>query len=257
MVLIVYVTSLVYRNQLMDFQRRERTTAESRKILLSILSHDVAQPLTVATTLAVDLNNNAANNTPALRAELLSSLERANSLLDRVRHLLRVLAGSEGLTLQKISIAVVIDDVIKLYQSQANSKRIKLVAENIHRDMVVETDPLLVKHSVIGNLLSNALKFSPEGSTVELQSRIDGERWIIRIIDCGLGISNVLEMNRAHQSVAKSSLGTAGERGSGLGLFIAKSVSHRFGGQMIISEPSTGRPGTVIEVIFPVKFTQT
>lgn len=98
----------------------------------------------------------------------------------------------------------------------------------------------------VRNLVSNALKFSPRGSRVRLESRLEGQEVVITVVDEGLGMSQDL-LNRLFSPAAKTSRpGTEGERGSGLGMILVRDLVRNSGGRLdLTSEPGRGTTATI------------
>lgn len=103
------------------------------------------------------------------------------------------------------------------------------------KEVWVEADPFALLHSVVCNLLNNAIKFSPENGKIEVYGRDQGDHFELVIRDYGHGMSSekIHEITDAHGSV-KSELGTKGEAGTGYGLLQVKHYLRRFDGSFTV-----------------------
>lgn len=117
------------------------------------------------------------------------------------------------------------------------------IEADIEQDIFIVSDPELLS-LVWNNLLSNALKFTPEGGKVSLSLKKDGEKAVVRIADTGCGIS---EENQKHifDKFYQADRSHASE-GNGLGLALVKTVLERVNGElMLTSELGKGTEFTV------------
>jgi signal transduction histidine kinase len=103
---------------------------------------------------------------------------------------------------------------------------------------------------VLDNLLSNALKFTPEGGRVSVALRADGDRAMVEVEDNGVGIPRA-EQNRLFERFFRSSRATENAiPGTGLGLAITKAIAERHGGR--ISIESEEDVGTSVRLELPL-----
>jgi len=103
---------------------------------------------------------------------------------------------------------------------------------------------------VLSNLLANAVKFSPEGSTVTLSARDEPERVVIEIADEGIGIPAEDQAHIFDDFFRASN--AEGINGAGLGLSIAKKIVEAHNGQITVRSPhQPGKSGTLLTVIIP------
>lgn len=118
--------------------------------------------------------------------------------------------------------------ILKTFSSKAEAKAIKLIT-NVQNDILVEVDISLFRN-VLTNLISNAIKFTPEGGSVELNIRKTDDQIVLKVIDSGVGINKKFVGEIFGNYNAKHTVGTEGERGTGLGLGICKKIidGHRF-----------------------------
>jgi signal transduction histidine kinase len=130
---------------------------------------------------------------------------------------------------------------IKDYQKQADDNRIELQYE--HKDVTVNADKARITQ-VIANLLRNAISFT-QGGRISIMSDTDNEQVVIRVRDTGSGISPEIYPKLFSKFATKS------EKGTGLGLFISKSIIEAHGG-MIWAENNMDDKGATFSFTLPL-----
>jgi signal transduction histidine kinase len=103
--------------------------------------------------------------------------------------------------------------------------------------------------TIVRNLVSNAMKYSPKGGTVVLQGRADGTHVLIEIIDQGTGMPPEKLEGLFLSQQKKSQPGTAGEGGSGLGLMFSSDLAKTLGGRLE-AESVLGK-GSTFRIVLP------
>jgi len=122
-------------------------------------------------------------------------------------------------------------DVIDVLRRKANDFALLAESEGKELQMHFEPDAFMctlqesLLNQIIQNLLQNALKFTPEGKKVVLQSRLNDEGLLIQVIDEGCGIDETVDLFAPFKREGNKS-------GAGLGLFLAKSAADALGGEL-------------------------
>ncbi|HEY46561.1 MAG: hypothetical protein AMJ88_16620 [Anaerolineae bacterium SM23_ 63] len=174
---------------------------------------------------------------------------RLERMVEDLRTLSRADAGELVLTYRLVSVQDLVDQAIKAYRPQATKKDIKLRVEGSPDLPEVNIDPDRMAQ-VLGNLLSNALRYTPQGGDITLSTKQTADGVEIRVHDSGPGIKpeelpNIFDrFYRTDKSRQRES------GGSGLGLAIAKSIVEGHGGR-IWAESDPGE-GTTIVIALPV-----
>ena len=140
----------------------------------------------------------------------------------------------------------IIKDCISVFQSTAAEKNVILVNRSGRNSVFADHD--MVK-TVVRNLIANALKFSSTGSQVEVSSENDKDRVHVIVADNGIGMSKVQLENVFNLEQKTSTVGTAGEVGTGLGLPLCKGLLLKNNGQIWID--STPGQGTQVHFTLP------
>jgi signal transduction histidine kinase len=95
--------------------------------------------------------------------------------------------------------------------------------------------------TILRNLISNAIKFTKTNGSINVYSFINDDIVEISVVDNGVGISKENQNKLWDLSIQYSTVGTAKERGSGLGLLLCKEFVEKHGGQIsVVSEPEKG-----------------
>ena len=174
---------------------------------------------------------------------------RLERMVDDLRTLSRADAGELSLTCRLTQVQDLLDQAIKAYRPHAKKKDINLRVEASSNMPEVNIDPDRMAQ-VLGNLLSNALRYTPQGGDITLSTKHTAGEVEIRIQDSGPGIEleDLPNIFDRFYRIDKSRQRESG--GSGLGLAIAKSIVESHGGH-IWAESKLGE-GTTIIVQLPV-----
>lgn len=131
-----------------------------------------------------------------------------------------------------VELSTILKSVVSHYQDDFNKKRVQLVVtyphQSIEASLPISKESLV--NSILGNLVSNALKFSEPRSKVYLSMIHDKTHVYFSVIDSGGGIPDHIVSSVTNFSKVKSTSGTSNEMGSGMGLSILCYVVNRIGG---------------------------
>ena len=172
-----------------------------------------------------------------------SATLRASHLANQLLVLAKAEAGAIALSQpQEINLRSLAHDAVQEWVPRAIARDIDLGFEL--RDATVEGDPLLLGE-LLGNLIDNALRYTPSGGAVTVRSGYEGESACLSVEDSGPGIPTW-----AHEKVFERFFRIEGSpgNGSGLGLAIVKEVVERHGAVLKLDAP--GDLGTRISVLF-------
>jgi PAS domain S-box-containing protein len=137
--------------------------------------------------------------------------------------------------------------VLEEHEKQAAARRITIEREWV-RDETLNTDVNLLSMAV-GNLVSNAIKYTKDGGIVRLESFHDAQKHIIRVSDTGIGIP-VDEQDRVFSKIFRAeNARTQVPDGTGLGLYIVREAVHVLGGE--VTFVSKEEEGTIFTVVLP------
>jgi len=229
------------RNQLETKSKSLEELNALKDKLFSIISHDLRNPLINTHALLELLHLGELSDEKAKRysAELSESLQHNIQLLD---NLLNWAASQiKGMEINKIEMNAkdLIDENIQAIKGAADKKGI-IITEDIHQEGNILAD-LSMARLVMRNLLSNAMKFTPRGGTIAVESSIMGSFVNISVRDTGIGLDEALKNSIFSDKVQKSAPGTDLESGFGIGLQLCKEFVEKNGGEINVkSSPGKG-----------------
>lgn len=141
-----------------------------------------------------------------------------------------------------------IKDILRLYRPQALAKKVELQAK-VPEGLEITADINMIR-IILRNLINNAVKYSFDGSTVEVSASCSEQGILIAVKDNGMGMDQATIDSLFHIGTVTSRPGTSGERGTGLGLGLSREFVQKHGGNLEVhSEPGVG---TVITISLPV-----
>jgi signal transduction histidine kinase len=155
---------------------------------------------------------------------------------------------ASGARIEPLPVRQLLRDVVDLLTESARAKAIAL--ELIPHDTVIVSGLRVGVAHVLQNLVSNAIKYSPRAGQVGITARNHGARGRIQVMDRGPGISEDDQDRLFQRFVRLSSVPTAGESSTGLGLALAKQQSRAMGGDLWFEERDGG--GSIFTLELPL-----
>jgi two-component system cell cycle sensor histidine kinase PleC len=172
-------------------------------------------------------------------------LEVINDILD----MSKIEAGRLRLDLEEVHLDALVAEAMRVMSIKSDEKRLQ-VESDIAPGLCMRGDRRALKQILL-NLLSNSIKFTPEGGRVAVRAKLSRTHAILLIEDSGIGISKAAlkKLGRPFEQV--ESQFTKTNKGSGLGLAIAKSLAELHGGNMRIR--SIENVGTTVIIRLPIE----
>ena len=164
-------------------------------------------------------------------------------LVEDLRTLSLADAGELKLHRQPIAPADLLERVAAAYRHQAESQQIELRVDTQEALAEIELDPERMEQ-VLGNLVSNALRYTPEGGTIRLSAEQAEDRLVLGVEDSGSGIPPEVLPHIFERSYRGDPSRSGNE--SGLGLAIAKSIVELHGGSIYAESDSAGTRFTIV-----------
>ncbi|MFI5398814.1 MAG: sensor histidine kinase [Candidatus Binatia bacterium] len=242
--LAAWVVSYAARQIRAIYQRAERMRSEA----VSALSHDLKSPLSIIHGYA----EMADAATPTDRADYLRRIQHAaQQALDLVHNVLDATAIEERSIVPKVEpvrLNDLVQQVFDLYQLAAEGKEIQLTAARASDLPVLDADPQLLSRA-IGNLVSNAIKYTDRGGTVRIATAWQERDVTVTVEDNGYGIP-AEDLTRIFQKYSRS--GSRRVEGTGLGLYIVRCIAAAHGGSVrVTSEVGKGSTFSLALPIHP------
>jgi signal transduction histidine kinase len=210
-------------------RQRADASTRSREQVLAVVAHDLTNPLYAVKLAEERLRPAARDNLSTERG-----LKTIRNATVRMEHLLRDLVdttriehGELAVALRPESVASVVQEVAQLYGPQAVEARLMMETTVPPEDCVVDCDRDRLLQ-ILGNLMGNALKFTPEGGRIALRAAAWDEAVHFEVEDTGSGIQP------EHLPRIFDRFETFDSRGTGLGLFIARSLVAAHGGTLTV-----------------------
>lgn len=224
----------------------EKTNA-FEKLLIGIVSHDLRNPLT-----AILLNTSLLLRRNDMNARSTSSVNRIRVSAEGATRLVRDLldftktrqGGGIPISRQPLALRDVVRRAVGEVEAAYPGRDIRLEAGD---DVPGEWDPDRLSQ-VISNLMSNALKYSPEDTAVRVALRADGEWASISIQSQGSPIS-AAQLLTLFEPFERAEAAVGVDRSVGLGLYIVKQIVESHGGRVVVTSTETG--GTIFTVRLP------
>jgi PAS domain S-box-containing protein len=259
----------VEREELLARERAARGDAEAARLLLeeqnrhlveldrmkddfvASVSHELRTPLTSISGY-LDLMLEEGDSLPESQQQYLAVVRRnADRLLRLVGDLLfvaQVDAGRISLELASVDLSALLRDAVQAVRLVADDRRIALVSE---------VDPIQLRDAdasrlaqVLDNVLSNAIKFTPDRGSVTVRAALVEESAVVEVVDTGIGIAPEDQRRLFDRFFRAADANDLAIPGTGLGLAIAKAIVESHDGA--ISVASTPGEGTTVRLELPV-----
>ncbi len=208
-----------------------KKVSQERKELIHILCHDLVTPLSAINSL-LKLDWNCAD-LDILKKPLLSSSENGLKIIKMVQEMLALDDQKTVMVMEAVNLEEVIADVSMFLKHRLKEKNITLLKQ-IEPDLQVWVEKTSFLNSVLINLLTNAVKFSFPGSTIELFAEQTGDTVTLSVRDFGMGMPEALKRDVFLLKKPTTRLGTQGETGTGYGLPLVKKFIDAYQGQISI-----------------------
>lgn len=235
-------------NKFIDSQIKLKQLNKEKDLLMSIIAHDLKNPFNIINGFcSLLLNSSSKFNENKLREmiELIYSASTSgHNLLENLLEWAKTQSDQSVYKPEVISLNEIIDHIINFYSINIVNK--KLILENTTPTLQVFADKNMLS-TVLRNLISNAIKFTPEKGTIYINSMVTNDNSIeITVQDSGVGLSENQMNNLFKVGANNSSKGTNGEKGSGLGLLLCKEfVEKQKGNIKVNSKKGEGSKFTI------------
>ncbi|MGN0049796.1 MAG: response regulator [Prevotella sp.] len=250
---VMHQISLVAAKRIIVQQNEElRRTINNRDKMYSVIAHDLRSPMA---SIRMVLNLVVQTVSPeAIGPEMFYLIDKANKeteethdLLDNLLKWTKSQTGRLKVAYQDFEVMDVVTGVYGIFTMIAETKKIALTMEEKDTGLKVRADKDML-NTVVRNFLSNAIKFTPENSSIEIIVTRKDDFAKISIRDHGVGIAPERIEGLFHKG--ETTYGTNNEEGSGLGLQLCKDFAVKNGGDVEVE--STLGEGSTFSVIVPL-----
>ncbi len=220
--------------------------------LFSIIAHDLRSPfnniLGFSDLLINNLNDYKIEQQNKYLGILNTSAKNTLLLLDNLLNWAKSQTGNINFCPKKIILSSLISEIIELSNTVAIAKDISLV-QNCQPDIEVISDEDMLK-AVLRNLITNAIKFTTPGGKISVIAIKRQNQIEIAVSDNGVGMDENTKNNLFSIKTNGSMLGTANEKGSGLGLILCKEFVEKQGGKIWVE--SEEEKGSIFKFTLPL-----
>ena len=221
---------------------RFREAEELKSTFVSVISHELKTPVALIKGYAGTLRRKDARWDEETLHESLAVIEeesdRLNELIDNLLDASRLQAGALPLNVREVALDDMTRRVVNKFRSQTDEHH--FVVDFPPDFPMVRGDETRLEQ-VLSNLLTNAIKYSPQGGAINVSGRVWPERVVTTVSDQGIGIAPVEQTRVFDVFYRVDDALTRRTQGTGLGLYLAKAVIQAHGGRIWVeSEPGRG-----------------
>ena len=232
--------------------RKQRKTSDEKIRFFINTAHDIRTPLTLIKAPLEELSEKE-DLTPGGRSNMNTAIRNVNALLRLTTNLInfeRADTYSSALYVSEYELSTYMEEMINAFRAYADVKRVSLTYESNFRYMNVWLDKDKMD-SILKNLISNALKYTPEGGSVHIFAAETEDNWSVEVKDTGIGIPASEQKKLFRMHFRGSNAINSKVTDSGIGLLLVWKLVRLHKGKINFS--STEGKGSCIKVIFPKK----
>ncbi len=247
-----YTSAYLESNQKLESQR------ERIDNLFRVVLHDITNPLSAA-TLRMSLMKKSNNYSDSYKVE--NSLSKIADIIKSLRDFKSIEDGSVVIKMKAESIGNIVDKFKRESKDLFDEKALNFVVQSDVADKIqINCHKESLINQIFFNLLTNAIKFSPENSNIYFKAFKVEDEVCFELRDEGIGIPDSILKNLFKFDKPTSRSGTNGEEGTGYGMPIAKYFIKAMGGKIEVestekSSDSTIDHGTIFKIYIPVSTT--
>lgn len=246
---IVFVAIVVFSMRIIIMRRQRKASDEKIRFFINT-AHDIRTPLTLIKAPLEELSEKE-SLTPNGRTNMNTAIRNVNALLRLTTNLInfeRADTYSSALYVSEYELSTYMEEMINTFRPYADVKRISLTYESNFRYMNIWLDKEKMD-SILKNLITNALKYTPEGGSVHIFTAETDDTWSVEVKDTGIGIPASEQKKLFKMHFRGSNAINSKVTGSGIGLMLVWKLVHLHKGK--INFTSAEGKGSCIKVTFP------
>lgn len=248
-IIIISIASITVRIIVL---RKQRKVSDDKIRFFVNTAHDIRTPLTLIKAPLEELIDHESLSENG-RNNINTSLRNVNALLRLTTNLInfeRADTYSGNLYVSEYELSTYMTETINVFRSYANVKHVSLTYESNFRYLNIWLDKDKMD-SILKNVISNALKYTPEGGSVHVYASETEDSWSVEVKDTGIGIPTSEQKKLFKMHFRGSNAINSKVTGSGIGLLLVWKLVHIHKGKLSFS--STEGKGSCIKVTFPKK----
>jgi signal transduction histidine kinase len=200
--------------------------------MIRIASHDLRNPLSVVLSYAGMLKTETGAKIPEYTENISTAAQQMRKIILNILSLERIEESAKNAQLEECDLKEIIESAFIEQRSFAALKSLEYTLQIDASQTLVRGD-LMQLNEAMGNLISNAIKYTPENGAVSVSLTENGNRLTFKVVDNGYGIKEA-QQSRLFQPFFRARTAETREiEGSGLGLHLVKNIIERHGGEMI------------------------
>lgn len=236
-------------DKLKDSEKKLSELNAAKDKLFSIIAHDLRSPFNTTLGLSEILKEELETLSKEEIRDYVNQISKALSgqfkLLENLLNWTKMQTGKIKFNPESFNLSGKINEVIELLRPSAEAKSI-LLETNIERGLYIISDANML-HTILHNLITNAIKFTPKNGKISISAAVESEKMNISITDSGVGMSPEIISKIFDKGEFHSTQGTENEKGTGLGLALAREMAEKLNGEIIVkSEIGSGSSFTLI-----------
>ncbi|MFU8812510.1 MAG: ATP-binding protein [Balneolaceae bacterium] len=249
--LSILADEVMARLELRKKNKRLEELNSFKSRMMKMLSHDMRTPLNGIigiTSLMQEMKYSDDSEYDEMLDLIEQSSRQLQNMIEEIMSYTMIESGGFTLDLEPTTLAHILEDIKMLYTPSAKTKGISLlfITKNADQPVALDSDKV---EQILGNLVSNAIKFSNPGGEVTVAARTvkqdDAQQVELRVTDDGIGMEQEVADTLFDQPAA-SRKGTRGEKSTGIGLDIVKNFVELHNGTVAVeSRPGKGSTFTV------------
>jgi signal transduction histidine kinase len=227
---------------------REEKVGQNQNEFIGIISHELKTPITAVLSGVEIIRSHGTNKFDEKQSKLLDIIGKSgqemllltNDLLD----ISKIESGKIEIYPEHIPLAKLTEEVLQSLKPEAEKKNIKIAAMINESVTTIYADPARLEQ-IMFNLLDNAIKYTDRNGSVSVAATSSNNHIIIEVKDTGVGIKK----DRLSHIFSRFTIHAPGYKGTGLGLYIAKSLVEAHKGKLEV-ESELGK-GSIFRIFFP------
>jgi signal transduction histidine kinase len=241
--------------QLEVARARSEAASEAKTQFLAAMSHELRTPLNAIIGFSTVLRNGAYGALSDVQSEFVVNILKAGRhLLQLVEDILTFSQAEAGrFTLQRTAVdaGTLVREAVTEADALARPKAIVLTVDAGPGATAVTADAAVLKH-MVGHLLENAIKFTPEGGTVTVTVHVGGDMLRIAVRDTGIGIRPE-DQDRVFGAFEQVDASYArAQQGAGLGLALTRRLAALHGGRIVLESSGVAGEGSTLTIEIPI-----